>query len=177
MSKKITPIIALSIIGLLAIATIVMAFIPKSYAPAIIEKPDMISVSSMSGQTFIDGVVGDQEVFDNIYTKFRESFTESSINSLFQGRIAINSSYDYTENIVSNISNITPYITLDYNTAITIEVEETQFTFDRVVVQLEESTSLQEVKLYLFAPEENSTGYFIATIGNFTSLLAYIETL
>jgi len=172
MNNKLIPIIALSLIGVIAIATIVMACINKSYEPNL-NTPDMIAVSA-NGQTYEST---DTDVFDSLLQEYKDSFKESSINALFQGRIANGAEGKYLEDVITSLSSISSYISLDYNTEQSITIQNEDFVYDRAVVSLTTDTELNTVKIYLFAPGTTATSYYIETIANFSALNDYIDTL
>ena len=83
MAKKITAIVSLSIIGLLIIATLVMANVDVNHAIKF-NKPDKIFVQYSSGTTL---GLHDDEHYDKIIDSINNASKETSLTALFNGTI------------------------------------------------------------------------------------------
>lgn len=81
MAKKIGAIVSLSIIGVLILATIIMANINIDYSIKCI-KPDAMYVQNSKGQT---GVTAEQK--DEIFSLIANASKENSLAALFNGEI------------------------------------------------------------------------------------------
>lgn len=177
MSKKIIPLVSLIIIAILVIATIVMACIPKSYAPT-----NVAPVSIVLGNDdsyYAKGDVNTKKVYNELYSAYQNSFTESSINALFNGRLALNAEVNYTETAIS-INNLgTNHIMLNFGSMQKVEIEGTEYQYNKMVIELDSTNVMKTVKAYLFNSDTYYTGtnYYISTIGNLEGLVNYVNEL
>lgn len=112
MARRLVSNIILGIIGVLAIALIVMAIVPKSYSIGVSSKPYQIAVygnNSSSYQPFVN--TGDlKDEYQKISKAYSNSFSTSSIDALFSKIITEKAEYGYAENkslynIVSDASS------------------------------------------------------------------------
>ena len=175
MTKRIIPITALVLIAIVAIATIVMALVPKNFAPNIGD-PARISISSMNNRVF--DATEDKETYDKIMEAYHNSFTESSLNALFQGRIGYNTEAKYQEDSLTYLSSLSKYLRFDYNTDKTVTVQDNEVTYRSVVIELVDNEGMYEVKLYLLAYGDTSTNYYmsaIADLGQLVTVTSEIE--
>lgn len=168
MKKKIIPIIALSLIALVAIATVVMACITSSYRPNI-DAPDYITFSADSYQQQHEG----DEVYNKVVEKFDSAFEESALNALFQGRL--NESDEVVELAeAKKLSSISDYIRFEYKTARKINYENTEISYRSLIVELNSNQAISEVKIYILEQGETSeVHYYISSIANYAELNEY----
>lgn len=175
MAKRILPIIALVLIGAIAVATVVLALVPKNHMPNL-DTPNRISISSMDEQIF--DAVEHRETFDKVMDAYKASFTESSLNALFQGRLGESAQVKYQEDSLTYLSSLSKYLRFDYNVDKTATVEDTTFNYRSAVIELVDNQGMYEVKIYLLEYGTTSTHYYISTIadtGNLVSVIADIE--
>lgn len=179
--KKVLPIVSLVIICALAITTIVLALVPKSYAVEF-DKPDYI-VAYINGksETFDTSNDYSKKIYDTILDKFNEGFSESAINSLLQGRMGEKSEVEY------NSSNSTPstsssskvYLRFCYNTSKeeTVKEDGTKFAFTSLIVEIPEADSLAEVKVGMLASGKNYYNYYYTSLANLKEVHSYLTEL
>lgn len=168
MKKKIIPIVALSLIALVAIATVVMACITSSYRPDI-DAPDYITFSADSYQQQHEG----DEVYNKVVEKFDSAFEESALNALFQGRL--NESDEVVELAeAKKLSSISDYIRFEYKTVRKINYENTEISYKSLIVELNSNQTISEVKIYILEQGETSeVNYYISSIANYAELNEY----
>lgn len=172
MTKRIIPIIALVLIGLVAIATVVLALVPKNHAPNI-GSPARISISSMNDQVF--DANDDADIYNKIINAYNKSFTESSLNALFQGRLCNGAEAKYQQDSLTYLSSLSKYLRFDFNTDKTVKVQTKDISYRSVVVELEDNEGMYDVKLYLLAHGSTSTNYYISTIADLGNLVSVID--
>ena len=178
--KKILPIISLVIICALAITTIVLALVPKSYATSY-EKPDFI-VAYVNGknETFDKSNEYSEKIYNAILENLDESFVESAINSLLQGRMGEKSELEYNSNnsTPSTTSSSKVYVRLCYNTEKKVTVKEnTEFAFTSIIFDVTSDDALSTVKIGLMASGKNYYNYYYSTLANFSDLYTYLTEL
>ena len=168
MKKKIIPIVALSLIALVAIATIVMACITSSYRPDI-DAPDYITFSADSYQQQHEG----DEVYKKVVEKFNSAFEESALNALFQGRLQTSDEVVELAD-AKKLSSIADYIRFEYKTARKISYEGTEISYRTLIVELNANKASSEVKIYILEQGETSeVTHYISSIANYSELNEY----
>ncbi|MGN1227501.1 MAG: hypothetical protein ACI4TX_02555, partial [Christensenellales bacterium] len=107
------------------------------------------------------------------------SFQESSINSLFNGRIGMGSEAKYNETVTKLSSIGTNYIMFVYDNELTVKVEDAEYTFNKMVIELDSTNVMKTIKAYLFNTDTYTSGtnYYFSTIGNLECLVNYVEKL
>lgn len=183
MKKRIIPIIALSLIGILAITTIIFAVCTKSYVPNF---KDFDSVS-IGGKNVSSGIVyysntENEEAFNKLNELLKNSFNESALNSLFNGRLGYNPEIVKNTNTISNINDLEKYIVYEYENKTelpTITYNEKEISYDRVLIKVEEleNTQINLVKVYLLEEEANACSYYFETYANFYHVFDYVKEL
>lgn len=178
--KKVLPIVSLVIICALAITTIVLALVPKSYAVEY-TKPDYI-VAYVNGknETFDTSNDYAKKIYDEILNKFDKSSVESAINSLLQGRLGTKSELEYNSNntSITTSSSSRVYLRFVYNSNKEAKVsEEKTFAYTSIVVEITNEDALKEVKLGLMAEGKNYYNYYYTTLANFSDLHEYLTGL
>ena len=168
MKKKIIPIVALSLIALVAIATVVMVCLTSSYRPNI-DAPDYITFSADSYQQQHEN----DEVYQNVVAKFDNAFEESMLNALFQGRLKASEKVVQLDESKS-LSSLSTYIRFEYKTARKIKYENTEISYKTLIVELNSSKVISDVKIYVLEQGNTSeVNYYISTIANYTELYNY----
>ena len=179
--KKILPIVSLVIICALAITTIVLALVPKSYAVDF-EKPDYI-VAYVNGksETFDTSNEYSEEIYNTILTKFNEAFKESAINSLLQGRAGEKCEVEYRETNTSpsTTSSTKVYLKFCYNAAEeeVIKADGSTYKFNSLIVEIPEADSLAEVKVGMMPSGKNYYNYYYISLANLSEVYTYLTEL
>jgi hypothetical protein len=181
MNKKIIPIISLVLIALLAIATIVLAVVPKSYSP-VIETPTWITVN-YSGTNKALNATDNKDSFNKIVDLIKGSFSETSLNSLFNGRINDKADVVYKESLSYTLSSSTNYVRLDFYKDIDATVDgkvyyngSNKATYQSMIIEVSSSTGLNTVNIYLLDKDSKSLKYYYTTIANYDSLTSYLSS-
>ena len=179
-AKKIIPMICLIIIALLVVATIVLAVVPKSYIP-VNANPDRISIVDSVGNSKVYEKDNEdtKTIYNNLYNEYSKSFTESSINSMFNGRLSYApvAEYNDTATRVSSFGN--NYIMFTYAEQKTVKVDGVEYSYNRMVIALSSTDVMKTVKAYLYNDDTytNGTNYYINTIGNIDGLVNYVNSI
>ncbi len=186
MKKRIIPIIALVLVGIIAITTVVFAVCTKSYMPQF-KSFDSISlmgknVNNGSGEYYSADIDQTQSVYNELNDLFNKSFNESALNSLFNGRLGFSAEVTKNQNIISNIAELDAYIIFEFEDKTnlpTFNYNGSDIEYDRVLVQVEtlEQSKLNAVKLYLVQEEANSSSYYMETYANFYDLFSKYNEL
>ncbi len=113
MAKKISAIVSLSIIGVLIIATLIMANVKVSFGVKC-ATPNMVTVSYSSGANkFVEG-----EQSNKIVSLLADASKENSLTAMFTGKLFDKAGITtYTNNSTNSIpkSNETFYVTFSYD--------------------------------------------------------------
>lgn len=183
MSKKIIPIVALSIIAVLVIATIIMACVPKSYEPINCEPNRIVIIQDNEKPYFKDSSIISKEnanTFNKLYENYKSSFQESSINALFRGRLGYKANVQYREDLNKKPASVgTKSIVLYFNKELSVKVEGTEYKYDRAVISLTSSNIMESIKVYLYneTTYNDGTDFYLETIGNLQKLVDYVNSL
>ncbi len=178
--KKILPIVSLVIIFALAITTVVLAIVPKSYAPSYVKPDYIVAYIKGSNETFDESSDYSKTIYNDILVKFDAAFEESSINSLLQGRLSTKSEIEY------NSTNTTPttgssekiYLKFCYNAEKTITVSEDKtFVYTAMVAEVSSVDGLETIKIGLMGPSKSYYNYYFNTIANLSELNTYLTEL
>jgi len=176
-SKKIIPMIVLIVIALLVVATIVLAVIPKNYQPSNVE-PTRI-VLGENNRVYEKANDNDKVVYDNIMNYYKKSFNESSINSLFNGRLSYSPAVEYNDTVATISSFNSDYIMFVYDDIKTVKVENEEYSYNKIIIALSSTNVMKTVKAYLYNDNTFSAGtnYYVNTIGNLESLVNYVDSI
>ena len=184
MKKKIIPIIALSLIAIIAVTTVVFAICTVSYKPNF-QEVSYISIhnSSTNEDTFYDKINGndeDKQIVSKLNQLFNDSFNESALNSLFNGRLGYGAELIKNESAITNLSNVSKYICFEYfqESLPTIKYNDEEIPINRILIKLEDSlttTNLGTVNIYLLQADATSSSYYYKTYGNFYNFFKYIN--
>ena len=185
MKKKIIPIIALSLIAIIAVTTVIFAICTVSYKPNF-QEVSYISIhnSSTNEDTFYDKINGndeDKQIVSKLNQLFNDSFSESALNSLFNGRLGYGAELIKNESAITNLSNVSKYIVFEYlnkDELPKIKYNNEEVSFDRVLIKIDNTlntTNLGTVNVYLLQADATSSSYYYKTYGNFYNFFKYIN--
>ncbi len=101
--------VVMIVLGILAVVTILMAIIPKSYAIELPkENPNFINIYQTSttpkATLFNDE---DKELYDELWDAFNSSFKQSSLSALFQKELGNTVDYNYVGSNTKSLSSLT----------------------------------------------------------------------
>lgn len=159
-TKKILSILVLSFIGLLAIATIVLAIVPSKFDKGIIpDEPREVTVYASSSDTLFSK---DESHYNEIVKLLDDSFKESTLSALFQGAYGFENEVNHSvsssavESLKSNVALQIDYGTTNDHT-LTIGGKEYTYgtnnsktvTFDSIIFAVADTSNLSTVTMYL----------------------------
>lgn len=178
--KKILPIVSLVIICALAVATIVLALVPKSYALEF-ERPDyMVVYVNGKNETFDTSNDYAEEIYETVLKKLDESSVESAINALLQGRIGEGCELEYNsiQSTPSTTSSSKVYVKMCYTSEKEVTVkEDSKFAYTSIIFDITEEDALSTVKIGLMAEGKSYYQYYYTTLANFSDLHEYLTGL
>lgn len=110
--------VIMAIIGVIAIAVITMAIVPKSYAVSAMGLPassskavdDIAYAQIYQGSSTVKTTIyrdEDKKLFNSLYKTFESSFSQSSLSALFQKELGNKVEYRYLGSSSLSLSNIT----------------------------------------------------------------------
>ena len=191
MKKKISQIVAYSVLGVLVVGLILCAVLKLDFKPDIniplTTTQGTISISVTDG-TNIGESHENQINYQKFAEKFDESFKLTVLYSLFSGKIG-------TELVVSDKLTTKPsvggYKVTIYYTPNEDETLQTlkykgkdikyseissAITFDRILFGVEEGKGLTDTNLYFYTTGK-STYYKVTALANFDELYTYIDNI
>ena len=186
MKKRIIPIIALSLIAVIAITTVVFAIVSANFKPQIKDTNAItIAGTEVNGGSsiYFNGNNADQaSTVKKINELYNNSFGESALNSLFNGRLGYGAELIKKENAIKNMNELKKYIVFEYENKEDlpkVNYNGTDVSFDRVIVEITdvETANIQMVKVYLVELDATSSSYYFQTYGNFYALFDYVNDL
>lgn len=166
MAKKITAIVSLSIIGILILATIIMANVDVNHKINCAD-PNYIYVQYGSGTS--QYISGDDDIYSEILDRINNASKESSLNALFAGtindtpQVVTRSTTGSGYNPYSNSSAF--YITFNYNDAQKVKVGNKDYVdssnenyyYKALVFEVTANEGMQTVKVYIIPYYQNGT--------------------
>ena len=186
MKKRIIPIIALSLIAVIAITTVVFAICTANFKPNFKEANaiTLLGTEVNDGSSiYLNGTNAEQaDTIKKINELYNNSFNESALNALFNGRLGYGAELIKKENAIKNINELKKCIIFEYENKEDlpkVTYNEKEISFDRVVVEITEvkTGNIQLVKVYLVQEEATSSSYYFQTYGNFYALFDYVNEL
>lgn len=185
-TKKILSIIALSFIGLLAIATIVLAIVPSSFDKGIIpSNPITVTVYTTDNDTLF---AQDNDRYNELIDLVDNSFKESTLSALFQGAYGFENEVQTSVSSTTISSVKTNYaIQLDYGTTndYTLKINNKEYTygannnktvkFDSVLFAVNDTNNLSSVTVYLL--NDGSATGSVTVQAKQTKLYDYLTNL
>lgn len=183
MKKRIIPIIALSIIVLVAITTVIFAVCVKDYRPTKSEFTSFTmggtELSTGSGM-YITKEYNESD-FNKLQEAYLDSFNESALTALFNGRLSSDAELIKNQHVIPNKNDLTKYIEINFESSNlpTVSYDGEEITFDRLLIQISEvqDTSITLVKIYLMQPTSVISSYYFQTYGNFYHFFDVVNEL
>ena len=184
--KKISQIIAYSVLGVLVLALILCSILKISF------KPEMtVPTTAEIGKVRISTTDGTAKVesnsenigIENFNKKFNSAFELTILNSLFSGRIGSELKREKLTTLPSRSGYEVLYI---YNEEQTLKVNGKEVTvadnsttaikYNRVIFSVEADKGLTETSLYFYT---NGTAayYKLTSVANFNELYSYISDI
>ena len=182
MKKRIIPIVAILIIALIAITTVIFALVPVNYKPEYKEVKSFYicdsNINSGAAEYFTEN--DNKEYVAQINKLYNEAFSEHALASLFNGRLGYNAELIKNEDVISNVSNISKYICLEYtdkSNLPTATYNNEEFAYDRILIKIESLSNkyISSVNVYLLKEDATSSSYYYKTYGNFYNFFDYIN--
>lgn len=186
MKKKISQIVAYSVLGVVVLGLVLCAIIKVNFRPEInlpiIANGDKIQIS-------LDGTAKVESSDDNIkykqfLNKFDDSFKLTILYSVFSGRIGSELEIEETTTAPTYNGFKVQFIYTETQTlkkdgkAVTSGAvnSNTPVTFNTLIFDVAEGRGLGEVSLYFYTNGEEEY-YKVTTIANFDSLYTYISEI
>ena len=187
MKKRIIPIIALALIAVIAITTIIFAICSANYKPNFPTTNSIIldGTEVNGGNMIYLNANQDDETknqVDKINQLFNASFSESALNSLFNGRLGYQAELIKKDNAITNVDELAKYVAFVYENEEDlpkVTYDKTEISYNKVIVQIGEldTANLQIVKIYLCQVDSASSSYYFQTYGNFYEFFKYLNAL
>lgn len=178
MSKRLIPIISLSIILILVIATVVMALVNVSYKPNF-KTSNSVCIAQSGTSSLIDlSLDNKKEERTKLLKLLNRSFEESAISSFFNGRISYKNEVKYSSSTISK-SSIGNCIIISFGEEQTAFCEDENDTikYYRVIFDLT-SNNLEEVKIYLQNEDSSSLlRYYFVAYADYSVIGNYVKDL
>ena len=185
--KKIISIVALSLVGLLVVATIVMACVQYNSFSAVNKDAGIITVIRTSSQTSFDA---DDKEYDKIYSLIEKSRKENALSTLFQGAFGFEPEVDVKSNEQSMPTAVdgTYYIKFVYNEEQTLKINGKAYTtntttketltYTIMYLEVKNAKDFTEVNAY-FGSNEAGTKYTysVSMIAHQADLYSYINDI
>ena len=180
MAKKIGAIASLSIIGILIIATIVMANININYGvPA--STPNEIYVQYGNSTTFR----ADADQKSEIVKLINSASQEKSLTALFSGDLGKKAKITTSKSSLS-LSSDTFYVRYSYNESQTLKDGKSKFvdgdgksyTYDDLIFVVKDVDGQTEVRVYVIPDDAKSLNYthYYTVEADFEDLYAYLDS-
>lgn len=169
MAKKIGAIVSLSIIGILIIATIIMANINIDYSVKCL-KPDVVYVQTSDGNTL--GVSSEQK--DKIVELINLTSKEKVLTALFNGNLDKKAELVTEKSTISTPNNF--YVRYKYTTKQELN-ENNSITYEELVFVVNNIEGETEVKVYVIPESENANTYshYYILSADFEELYSYLN--
>lgn len=174
MAKKIGAIISLSLIGILIIATIIMANIKVDYSINC-EKPDHVYVNNIEKVEHSDKII---ELINNasnqnsLYALFNGSLNNEAVVKT-SNKSTINSTSNYLVTFVYNEPQKLMQGNKEYEDA-----KGKKYTYNSLVFDVKNNDGEAEVKVYVIADrnsEPNTYTHYYLLQADFTELYSYLK--
>lgn len=184
--KKISQIIAYSVLGVLVLGLILCSILKISFKPELCvpttEEVGKVKISTTDGTTRVESN-SDNIGISTFENKFNSAFEITVLSSLFSGRIGSK----VERNKLTSLPKSTGYEVLYiYNEEQVLKVDgkevpvadnsTTPIKYNRVVYSVNGNTGLSKVSLYFYT-EGIASYYQITTYANFNDLYDYISNI
>ena len=187
MIKKISLIVALSLVGILTITTLILGFTTKNYKPELQFEPVRIEIENKPGEAgkFVTSIAFENvEILNNVVLNFNEMFSQSILNAMFANNLFSEVEIKY----VSSLPTQSGYrVEFDYQREVLLMKNGVAFKpstdsqaediyFEKLIFDVSDVLGFQEFKMYAEVTE-GSTYYEISTIANIQSLYENVSGL
>lgn len=178
--KKVLTIISLSTVGLLLIATIVLACIPVGSLPCFASPAGVVIYDDDLG---VDKVNEDSEA-NNITSKMQAGVKQRLLQAIFDGtlknvRVETKTSNGYISR--SNSKDDVVVFEYKYNAEQTITVNGSSYEYKSIIFEINENDERDTMKMYLINDDTTSSSApyrtSISVDGNFGDAFAYVKDL
>lgn len=181
MKKKLGAYITLGAIALIAAAILVMYLVPVSYMPAM-SKPINITVYQTSTKYGTFSPESGTENYNKVYDAYNQSFGQNFLSALFAGQTKAASSQNASGQLSTTTSapSYSTYLVLNFNAQkITVNGHKQNVSVDQVIVQVQNTTTFADVKVYF--KQAGTTGtttyYYMTTLAKQAALYELITNL
>ena len=177
-------IVALSLIGLLAVATIVLACIQYNYNTLQLSKVEYITIyNNGDAKTLFGDVEEEKGDFDKLISLYKKSQKQNLLNALFQGNVNNEVKVDRspTTNLSTTVKNAVA-IQFYFNEEQKIMVDGEAYTYNNnevtyryATIVLSNNSNVEEFTLYFSNNVTSSTTvYSITGLAHFADLYQYV---
>lgn len=187
-TKKLLSIIALTIVGLFAIAVIMLAIIPVDFNKDIVDSTDAIYVIARNGSNKEKEFTTSDPEFKKIYEEYTSSHKESVLSALFQGAFGHKMEIETDQNNISldSIKSSGVSIEFGYLNAKTLKIDGKEYkygtadnqktvSYNAILVTVNDSDNIREYDIYLIS--NNSSRVHITSFAKQHKLYNILEDL
>ena len=181
MKKKLGAYITLGAVALIAVAILVMYLMPVSYMPAM-SKPTNITVYQTSTKYGTFSPESGVENYNKIYDAYTKSFGQNFLSALFAGQttVAANQKAGGQLSTTTTAPSYSTYITVNFDAQkITVNGQKQNVSVDQVIVQVQNTTTFTDVKVYFkqAGTSGTTTYYYMTTLAKQAALYELITNL
>lgn len=181
MKKKLGTLIALGVVAVVALAIIVLYFMPVSYMPALSQPSHMIVYKSSSqSATFSPS----DEKYNDIWGEYQNSFKQNMLSAIFAGQTSgiQNQTSSGELKTTKNAPSFSTKLVFNYDTAQKIVVggHAQNVLIDQVQIEITDGVGYSDAKVYFRQVVEvgaQVTYYYMTTLANQSSLYETISSL
>lgn len=188
MKKKVLIGVSLAIVLVIAVTTIVLAVVQKSYKPDFYLDPQTVKIVRLEDSMEFESSKSHSSSakFEKFVDLFEQSFKQSVLGSIFSG----NSSKNIDIELVSKMPTFEGgyEITLDFKAEMTLKKDgknfvsgtnsEKEIKYSKVIFNITEKNGYKQI--YLYAKEvvgKNTYYYEISTVANTNELYNFVNGL
>lgn len=188
--KKILTIIALSLIGILATTTIVLACVKYNYNVIKVDDVSAVTIFKGTNSEVFDADLGNKDQLNKVVDLYKKGSKQNLLNAMFQGNIGKKNTVDrtYSNELTSKVgSSNTVAIELAFNNARNLTLDGKEYLYDGktaisyryATIIVTDSTDIAEYTIYLYSSKNGSQSsyyYKVTGLGAYHALYDYIDT-
>lgn len=178
MKKKLGAYITLGVVAVIAVAIMVMYFAPVSYMPSM-SKPNNITVYQTSTKYGTFSPESGAETYNEVLTAYNQSFKQNFLSAVFAGQ-TIGADVNGELKTTTTEPSFAIGVKLNFDAQkITVNGHQQNVSVDQVILQVENTTTFADVKVYFKQAGTSGTPtyYYMTTLAKQASLYELITTL
>ncbi len=179
--KKVITIVSLSLIGLLILATIIMACVPVCNNPNF-NTPDGITIYSSKLPVARRDYDKEDKAFQDIISQLKKAPKQQALSALFNGTISqdvdlvkLSSTESYTSITNSDETVVKFKITYAEGNEQTMKYEDEEFTYNAMLYILNKDAGRTQTTVYLL--KDGRANYTLNYYGNFDNVFETVSSL